>query len=222
MPYRGSTFKLLGTVFSKVEKEKREGRYYETVTKVIGELIPLDISMGCTASKLSIPIPASPAIRIRMGFQGPTLHIIAYLHSYDLYDGQDVYDKLIVSNWYDAWLDDVNIEDLIKVSSTTDNIAPSGFGDAVTMDGGSVMSDKMPSGYSAQPLIKPGTYWWVRKRELIHESGWGDKYRLELDLERSWQWSTSGRQRPSYDTDQMECFKDGEIGYIKITTEYSE
>lgn len=222
MPNRGDTYELMGTVFSKVVKEKREGKYYETIDKVIGELVPSKISLGCTASKLSIPIPASPSIRIRMGFQGPTLQMVIYLHTYDDYKTSDAYTKLTQCNWYNAWSNDVEIEDLIKVACPGDDILPVDFGNTIAMDGSSRMRGLLPQGWTVLPHLPPGTYWWVRKRNIIREPGWMDKFRLELDLERSWQWSTSGRQRPSYDVDEMGCFKDGLAGYLKITTEYAE
>lgn len=222
MPYRGSSYNVMGTVFSRVIKEKIDGKFREKVDMVIGELAPSDISLGCTASKLSIPIPSSPAIRIRMGFQGPTLRMIAYLHTYDQYIGTNDYSKLIMCNWYNAWKNDVEIEDLIKVSSSDDTVSPVGFGNMFNCKGYEFMSDNVVAGYSALPQIKTGTYWYVRKREIIREAGWADKFRLELELERSWQWSTSGRQRPAYDVDQMECFKDGDSGYELITTEYAD
>ena len=222
MPSRGSSYELLGTVFSKITKEKQDGKYFEKVDKVIGELAPSKISLGCTASKLSIPIPSSPAIRIRMGFQGPTLQMVIYLHTYEYYKDNDIiYNELSKCNWYNAWKNDIEIEDLIKVSSSDDNIVPTGFGNACNMDGYTLMDDNIPSAWSVLPHLKPGTYWWVRKRDIIREAGWMDKFRLELDLERSWQWSTSGRQRPAYDVDEMECFKDKATGYKKITTEYA-
>lgn len=221
MPSRGLTYDLMGTVFSRVTKEKIDGKYREKIDKVIGELAPSKISMGCTASKLSIPIPSSPAIRIRMGFQGPTLQMVVYLHTYEEYEGTDAYAELTKCNWYDAWKNDVEIEDLLKVSCTGDSPEPVGYGFARAMDGSSRMSNKLPTSWSMLPHLQPGTYWWVRKRDIIREAGWADKFRLELDLERSWQWSTSGRQRPAYDIDEMNCFKDGATGYEKITTEYA-
>ena len=221
MPIRGDGYYLMGAVFSKVEKVKESGKYYERVTGVLGELAPIGISHGCTASKLSIPIPSSPEIRIRMGFQGPTLHMVVYLHTYGLYESNAGYSELIKCNFYDTWMNDVDIEDLIKVASSGDNVTPSGYGSEFTRDGLSVMSSNLPGGFTALPQIMPGTYWYVRKKEITREAGWMDKFRLELDLERSWQWSTSGRQRPAYDVDEMNCFKDGAIGYSRITTEYA-
>lgn len=224
MPYKGSGFELLGTVFSKVvpEKNKMDGKTYEKIVNIIGELIPSGISMGCTASKLSIPIPDSPPVRIRMGFQGPTLQIVAYLHTYDRYEGSNSYGKITMSNWYNAWKNDVKIEDLIKVSCEGDSPAPIGYGDPVDMDGAGELSNEIKKGWSAIPHLKPGTYWWVRKRDIIREAGWVDKFKLELDLERCWQWSSTGRQRPAWDVDCMECFKEGENGYRKLITEHKE
>ena len=221
MPSRGATYELMGAVFSRVTKEKRNGKDREKIDKIIGELAPSKISLGCTASKLSIPIPSSPAIRIRMGFQGPTLQIVAYLHTYEDYELSTSYSEIAKCNWYNAWKNDVEIEDLLKVSCVGDTIEPTGFGLARQMDGYALMDDNIPSAWSVLPHLKPGTYWWVRKRDIIREAGWMDKFRLELDLERSWQWSTSGRQRPAYDVDEMECFKDKATGYKKITTEYA-
>lgn len=220
MPSRGLTYDLMGTVFSRIIKEKRDGKYYEKIDKVLGELVPSKISIGNTAAKLSIPIPSSPAVRIRMGFQGPTLQIVAYLHSYDYYDGKSGYEQLKMCNYYDMWKSEVEIEDLIKVCSSTDLTVPIGYGDPFDMDGQEFMSDNLPPAWTAQPLLKPDTYWWVRKRNIIREAGWDDKFRLELDLERSWQWSTSGRPRHAWDVDDMACFKDGETGYTKLITEY--
>lgn len=221
MPYRGNAYELLGAVFSRVTKEKRDGKYYEKVDTVLGELVPSKISLGCTASKLSIPIPGSPSIRIRMGFQGPTLQVVAYLHTYDYYEGKDGYEELKMCNWYDRWKNDVEIEDLIKVADASDNVLPIGYGEPVDMDGIEVMSQKLQYAWSVMPHLKPGTYWWVRKRDITREAGWDDKFRLELSLERSWQWSTSGRPRPAWDIDDMACFKDGENGYSKLVTEYA-
>ena len=222
MPYRGSAYELLGTVFSRVTKEKRDGKYYEKIDRVLGELIPSKVSIGCTASKLSIPIPNSPAVRIRMGFQGPTLQIVAILHTYDYYEGKTGYDELKKCNWYNMWKDEVEIEDLIKVATSTDATVPIGYGDPVDMDGIALMSPNIVYAWSAIPHLKPDTYWWVRKRDIVREAGWADKFRLELSLERCWQWSTSGRPRPSWDVDDMACFKDGETGYKKLITEYAE
>ena len=221
MPSRGATYELMGAVFSRVTKEKRDGKDREKIDKVIGELAPSKISLGCTASKLSIPIPSSPAIRIRMGFQGPTLQIVAYLHTYEDYELSTSYSEIAKCNWYNAWKNDVEIEDLLKVSCVGDTIEPIGFGPARQMDGYALMNSKLPAAWSVLPHLKPGTYWWVRKRDIIREAGWMDKFRLELDLERSWQWSTSGRQRPAYDVDEMLCFKDGATGYDNVTTEYA-
>lgn len=221
MPNRGgTTYELLGTVFSRIIKEKREGKYYEKIDKVLGELIPSKISIGNTAAKLSIPIPSSPAVRIRMGFQGPTLQIVAYLHTYDYYDGKPGYDQLKMCNYYDMWKSEVEIEDLIKVSTSEDTLLPVGYGDPIDIDGQEMMSTELPPAWSALPHLRPNTYWWVRKRSINREAGWEDKFRLELDLERSWQWSTSGRPRPAWDIDDMACFKDGETTYNDITTEY--
>ena len=220
MPSRGSSYELMGTVFSKVTKNKVDGKQREKIDSIIGELAPFKISMGCTASKLSIPIPSSPAIRIRMGFQGPTLQLVVYLHTYDEYKETSAYTELTKCNWYHAWKTRVEIEDLIKVSTDGDTVVPSGYGSSVIMDGSDVMSPKLSAAWSVLPHLKSGTYWWVRKRDIIREAGWADKFRLELDLERSWQWSTSGRQRPSWDVDSMACFKDGETTYNDITTEY--
>lgn len=231
MPYEGDSFKLRGVVFSKVTKGKDitspSSKIYEKVSSILPELIPIDISRGCTSSKISVPIPAQPALRMRMGFQGPTLHIIAYLHNYDAWVGVGDYNKLILTNWYYKWKWGVQMEDLIKVAAAGDTYADDftgsidDYGSPVSCDLDNVLFPSMPSGYSALLSIKPGTYWWVRKKQLTREAGWGDKYKMELDLERSWQWSTSGRQRPAYDVDVMECFKDGETGYKKLTTEYS-
>lgn len=221
MPYRGSKFELIGTVFSKVSKEKQEdGKYHEIIESVLGELAPSKISSGNTAAKLSIPIPSSPAVRIRMGFQGPTLQIVAYLHTYEYYESKTGYTKLTMSNHYNTWKTGVEIEDLIKVSTSGDSIEPGGYDDPINMDGQEVMNTNLPPAWSVLPHLRPNTYWWVRKRNIIREAGWIDKFRLELDLERSWQWSTSGRPRPSWDIDDMACFKDMENGYNNLTSEY--
>lgn len=220
MPSRGNTYELMGTVFVRVIKEKVSGKFREKMDVVLGELVPSKISLGNTAAKLSIPIPSSPSVRIRMGFQGPTLQLVAYLHTYDYYFGKAGYEELKMCNWYDMWKNEVEIEDLIKVSTSTDAIVPVGYGDPIDMDGQELMSENLPPAWSALPHLKPDTYWWVRKRNIIREAGWDDKFRLELDLERSWQWSTSGRPRPAWDIDDMSCFKNGETTYKDITTEY--
>ena len=143
MPSRGSSYELMGAVFSRVTKEKRDGKDREKIDKIIGELAPSKISLGCTASKLSIPIPSSPAIRIRMGFQGPTLQMVIYLHTYEYYKDNDIiYNELSKCNWYNAWKNDIEIEDLIKVSCTGDDVEPDGFGNACNMDGFTLMSSK--------------------------------------------------------------------------------
>lgn len=220
MPYRGGSYELVGTVFSRVTKKKTDGKYYEVIDKVLGELAPSKISSGCTSAKLSIPIPSSPAVRIRMGFQGPTVQIVAYLHTYDYYEGKTGYNELKMCNYYDMWKSEVEIEDLIKVATVEDSTIPVGYGDPIDMDGQEFMSPNLLQAWSALPHLRPNTYWWVRKRNIIREAGWVDKFRLELDLERSWQWSTSGRPRPSWDVDDMACFKNGETGYTDLTTEY--
>lgn len=224
MPYRGGdTYELLGTVFTRITKEKTDGKFREIPDMVIGELIPFKISLGCTASKLSIPIPSSPAVRIRMGFQGPTLQIVAYLHTYDYYWSKAGYEQLKMCNWYDMWKNEVEVEDLLKVSTSTDTLRPEGYGDPIDLDGQELMDDHLPPAWSALPHLRPDTYWWVRKRNIIREAGWDDKFRLELDLERSWQWSTSGRPRPAYDVDEMACFmKGGKCVYEDLITEYKE
>lgn len=236
-------FILRGVVFSKVIKQKvKEGaseRSRERVSAILPELAVLNISRGSTSSKISVPIPNQPELRMRMGFQGPTLTLVTYLHTYDLWKDVDegYYDQLCQCNWYTMWKWGVKVEDLIKVADTNDvgtdentekhitafdaNPANHGYGDSFKCDLDDVLqtSGKFAS-YSALLSIRPGTYWWVRKKEITRESGWADKFKLELTLERSWQWSTTGRPRPAYDIDVMECFKDGETGYVKLTREY--
>lgn len=235
-------FILKGVIFSKVIKQKisdgSSKRARERVITILPELIPLQLSSGCTSSKISVPIPNQPALRIRMGFQGPTIQFVTYLHTYETWknDYPSYYNTLCMTNFYDTWKWDIEMEDLLKVADTSDtgtisdgtyetydaNPKNHNFGDPISCDLDTTLFPNLPTtSYSALLQIKPGSYWWVRKRSITRESGWIDKFKLELELERSWQWSTSGRPRPSYDIDVMECFKDGESGYIKMTTEYS-
>lgn len=237
-------YKIRGVLFSKVIKQKiTEGsskRSRERVTIILPEIVPLEISLGCTSSKISVPIPNQPALRMRMGFQGPTLQLVVYLHTYSVWNTPstiDYYNECCMYNWYDAWKWNVDVEDLIKVSASDDkgtevdtkedinayNANPKihGYEDPLNCDLDSELSYTTSTAYSALLQIKPDTYWWVRKKDIRREAGWHDKFRMELTLERSWQWSTTGRQRPARDIDLMACFKDGEIGYNKMITEYT-
>jgi hypothetical protein len=237
-----NVYVLRGVLFSKVIKQKiTEGssqRNRERITSILPEIIPINISKGCTSSKISVPIPSQPALRMRMGFQGPTLQLTVYLHTYDVWkDYPEYYAECCKYNFYNTWKWGVAMEDLIKVSATTDvgtdedtvrhivafdaNPKNHDYGDPFSCDLDDTLQKSYTSSYSALLQIKPETYWWVRKKEIRREAGWADKFRMELTLERSWQWSTTGRQRPAYDCDVMECFKDGETGYVKITKEYS-
>lgn len=237
-------FILKGVLFSKVIKQKvKEGsneRMRERVTSILPELTPLNVSRGSTSSKISVPIPNQPELRMRMGFQGPTLTLVVYLHTYEVWKENyiDYYNQLCQCNWYNKWKWGVNVEDLIKVSDTNDtgtdedterhisvfdaNPANHGYGVPFACDLDDLLqtSGKFSS-YSTLLSIRPGTYWWVRKKEITREAGWADKFKMELTLERSWQWSTTGKTRPAFDIDVMDCFKDGATGYDKITKEYT-
>lgn len=240
------TFKytLRGVLFSKVIKQKiktgSSEKNRERISTILPEIIPIAISHGCTSSKISVPIPSQPTLRMRMGFQGPTLQLTVYLHTYDIWDEvgtKTYYDQCCMYNWYNKWKWGVQIEDLIKVSSTKDagvetdtkshivaydaNPKNHDYGDPFVCDLNNNLQKPNVESYSTLLQIKPGTYWYVRKKEITREAGWADKFRMELTLERSWQWSTSGRQRPAWDVDVMACFKDGETGYVKTVKEYA-